>query len=746
MRSKNNAVHSRLRSYHLISVTAVALILFFIPSNTKAQCSASISGYKNISCYGGSDGSITVLATGGTLPYTYSWSPYGGTSASAIGLSAGMYTVSVTDAIGCISVTTTAVTEPTEVTVGVTSVDENCGLSNGSVSVTASGGTGVLTYIWSSGSTAQTVTGLTGGSYTVTVKDANNCSKTAVATVYVNSVSVTSLSIISMISCNGHSDGGATVSGSGGVLPYTYSWFPSVSTGPTATGLNAGNYNVTLTDAVGCMAVSNVTITEPSPITAITNSGYTCGSISGSVSVSASGGTVPYGYVWTVGASGQTVSGLNMGTYTVTISDANNCSNTTTAIVSTLPSPVISSLTTTNVCVPTYGNATAVASGGSGTLTYNWSNGNTGMTGITGLTAGTYSISVIDAYGCAAVSSCTIIDDCVWPGDANRDLVADNNDILTIGIGYGSTGAVRSGASISWTGQQPPADWASNLKNGKNYKNIDCDGNGTINGSDTTAVKQNYGLTHNSKLAEAVYTEGLPDLTFNFPVDTTLPVLTINVPVILGTNAVQVNNVYGLAFSVNYDPTLVDTNKLDFKPNASWLGSFGTNLIYLNKNFGSMGRLDIGISRTDHQNVSGFGKIGDLIIIPKGNSEYKKLIVSASAIKAIDKSETLLSLNAGKDSVVIKKQILTGIGQHQTGATIGVYPNPSSDVINIDLSVHEVKEVKITSIVGEVIWTGSGFNNNIITVDAHSFPPGIYYLSVITSNERVVRQINIIKD
>ena len=179
------------------------------------------------------NGSVTVTGSGGTVAgdYTYTWSD-GQTTATATGLAAGSYTVTVKDDNNCQAVAgPVTITEPTAVSasMGVPSMITCNGDANGSVTVTGSGGTvaGDYTYTWSDGQTTATATGLAAGSYTVTVKDDNSCSASAGPVTITDPAAVSaSLGVPTMVSCNGGSDGSVTVTGSGGTVAgdYTYLW------------------------------------------------------------------------------------------------------------------------------------------------------------------------------------------------------------------------------------------------------------------------------------------------------------------------------------------------------------------------------------------------------------------------------------------------------------------------------------------------------------------------------------------
>lgn len=300
--------------------------------NTLDGPSITISNVNNASCYGASDGSASASTTGGVSPYTYSWSPSGGTSATANNLSAGTYTVTVTDANGCEASETIIITQPDEIAASVSSTETSCSSPTGTATVTASGGAGNYIYSWndSNSQTSATATNLAEGTYQVTITDGNGCSTTAQTTITTADGPSVSTSIISNITCFGETDGSAEATATGGTSPYTYSWSPSGGNSNSINNLSAGEYTVTVTDANGCQATSTVTITEPSSINVtadITDSD--CDIENGRIALVTTGGTGNYTYSWT--PNGETTSVLDnvpSGTYTVTITDNNGCSTT----------------------------------------------------------------------------------------------------------------------------------------------------------------------------------------------------------------------------------------------------------------------------------------------------------------------------------------------------------------------------------------------------------------------------------
>ncbi|OYX86500.1 MAG: hypothetical protein B7Y83_01255, partial [Flavobacteriales bacterium 32-34-25] len=201
--------------------------VFTINITNVCELVASVSSQTNIACYGGSTGSATITVSGGSPSYTYSWSPSGGTAATAMGLTAGNYTCSVTDANGCTTTRLVTITQPPALVASVSSqTNIACyGGSTGSATITVSGGSPTYTYAWSpSGGTAATAAGLTAGNYTCTVTDTNGCTATQTVTItQPPSISISSSSQTN-IACFGGSNGSASVgTPTGGAGSYTYS-------------------------------------------------------------------------------------------------------------------------------------------------------------------------------------------------------------------------------------------------------------------------------------------------------------------------------------------------------------------------------------------------------------------------------------------------------------------------------------------------------------------------------------------
>ncbi len=292
-----------------------------------APIELSVNVDANVSCNGGTDGAATVNAAGGTAPYSYSWTN-GATTANFTGSAAGRYTVIVTDANGCTASASVTINQPAALSAAAF-VENNAscsGKSDGSASVVGVGGTSPYTYLWSDGTTSDMLTSITAGSYAVTVTDANGCSASSELVITEPVVLTATAMIEANVSCNGGSDGAATVSLSGGTMPYTYAWSNDATTA-TATGLAAGAYTVTVTDKNACSAMVEVTVTEPTALAAELVATPDYGLFDGTAAITVTGGTSDYSYAWNSDPVQTTAiaTALPAGLYTVTVTDANAC-------------------------------------------------------------------------------------------------------------------------------------------------------------------------------------------------------------------------------------------------------------------------------------------------------------------------------------------------------------------------------------------------------------------------------------
>lgn len=352
-------------------------------------------------CNSYTNGTATANPSGGTAPYQYFWSN-GQAGQTSFNLTGGDYSVTVSDAVGMTATAMTTVSEPALLEVEVTADGDVCLGTEGSWSATVSGGTSPYFYQWSNGMITPSVNNLSPGYLSVTVTDSNGCKAINGRTVNLPlSVEVITTDVV----CFGLCDASATSVLTGGVGPFTYLWNTG-STEPSLPMIPAGDFSVTVTDADGCVAVGTGTVNEPPAIMLDATITGQC-TDDAAISVTASGGTPPLEYFWNTGATSSSISNLSAGTYSVTVTDANNCKVDSAFVISAGVEIEIADVINPTCIGGNNGTVSVSVIAGEAPFTYLWSNG--GMTQmITALDAGTYSVTVTDAAGCTATDNVTL--------------------------------------------------------------------------------------------------------------------------------------------------------------------------------------------------------------------------------------------------------------------------------------------------------------------------------------------------
>lgn len=380
---------------------------------------SATTSFQAVKCNGTSDGTATVTVAGGTIPYTYLWNNGQGAQ-TATGLSAGTYLLTITDIAGCKITKSISVTEPPPVLYVTTSKQSTCGLSNGSATVTASNGTPSYTYNWSTGSTVQTISGLSAGLYTVTITDANGCK--AIPQINITAIPLVSIALTTTNGTCGNG-GSANASVTGGAMPYTYAW--SASGGQTtssASALSAGSYTVSVTDVNSCTATKTFTITDTPSLASATFTQSPAGTVCVGATINFTNTGTIGTYNWVISTitpanvSGQTADFsyvfLTTGTYTVSHTvTTSGCSKTVTSTVNVInctASPTVTA-TGTSVCPGTCATVTSSGTGGTAPYTFTWSNGSTSQNiNPCPVSTTTYTVTIKDAGGNTSASTAAV--------------------------------------------------------------------------------------------------------------------------------------------------------------------------------------------------------------------------------------------------------------------------------------------------------------------------------------------------
>ena len=469
----------------------------------------------DVLCNGGNSGSITATPGTGLQPFTYIWNDDSAqTTATASNLTAGTYTVTFTDNFGCSDTASATITEPTPMAITIQTVDILCyGASDGQVTTTVQGGVPPYTYNWDNGQTTANLSGLSSGTYNVTVTDSNGCTVSGSAILNEPQQALQLTLTGTDISCNGFSDGTITLSIEGGTPPYTYNW-DNGQTSQNNTNIAAGTYCVTVTDSHGCQISDCATITEPTALSFTTSSvPATCnGYDDGSASITVSGGTPPYNYLWSTGGTSSLLTDVYAGNYSITVTDANNCSFTTEVTVDQ-PDPLVVTLPADyQICEGMETTITASGTGGTYPYQYQWNTGDqTENITVAPTSPTTYTVTITDSHNCTYDNSISIgiFPDLYINAFANADSVCPGDPVVIMANYGGGTGGPYyffiDGDPVSLPAEEFPQDnhiYTVEIKDDCNYE-----------ASDQISIGL-YSVPNISFSSDI--TEGCPPLTVNF--------------------------------------------------------------------------------------------------------------------------------------------------------------------------------------------------------------------------------------
>ncbi len=375
-----------------------------------------------------------MTVSGGTAPYTYAWDN-GATTEDLSGLAIGDYTITVNDANGCSVSKTIIIAQPAAaLALSDTHVNVGCfGDSSGSIDVAVSGGTAPYTYAWGSGSSTQDLTGLSAGNYTITVKDANNCTVAKTITITQPAVLTINETHVNNV-CYGEKAGSINVTVTGGTQPYTYQW-NSGETTEDLNNLSPGDYELMVIDKNGCSQNTNVRITplQPFEITESLQQVKCYGENSGSIKLSLTGGGKPYLVRWSNGATGTELNNLSAGTYVYTAKDAYGCI-VQKMITVRQPQPLKADLNIRNTTCKFSGDGSIFVDVEGGTAPYRfiWNGADKGSNNyLKNINAGKFNITIIDAHLCSIQLVANVLPgNCAPSADNDQYVTSENTPII----------------------------------------------------------------------------------------------------------------------------------------------------------------------------------------------------------------------------------------------------------------------------------------------------------------------------
>ncbi|MEI6851689.1 MAG: gliding motility-associated C-terminal domain-containing protein [Bacteroidota bacterium] len=461
---------------------------------------AQITVLNDIKCNGATTGSLSATPGFGIPPYSYLWSN-AATTPVISSLAAGGYSVTITDGTPSTIVYSIVLTQPPLLTVPINPPTEVSCFNgyDGLATVAPVGGTFPFSYVWSNGDHNASATGLSSGTYTVTVTDFNSCTATNTVTITQPPQLTSVVSSLNNLSCNGANNGSASITASGGTPGYFYAWSNGSSTNSIA-GVAAGNYSVIVSDVNGCTVGNSIVISQPTPINLpVTNKvNVSCfGGNNGTATVIANGGVAPYTYLWSNGANTTTISNLTAGVYTLTVTDFTGCVKTT-AINITQPAPVV---VNTVQIIPSdcdghnNGSASIAVVGGTSPYTYHWreiaSDSVYTTQNISLVRGGNYEIIATDILGCVGVDTIIIPNLAVVPITVTVQSYICN----------GALGSVNMLADSADSAQYYTYHWSST------YNTSTWVSNDSVFGTGTSFLAGNYTITitENSTACAAYY-------------------------------------------------------------------------------------------------------------------------------------------------------------------------------------------------------------------------------------------------
>ncbi len=669
-----------------------------------------------VNCFGGSTGIATANPTNNNGAVTYNWSRGIGNSATVANLSAGAITVTATDAGGCSASASAVVTQPAApLSVTASSTNTGCSGNTGSVTTSVTGGTIAYTYLWSNSSTNSSLTNLGAGTYVVTVTDDKGCSATASATVTSPANFTVSVSAVA-VTCYGQSTGSVTATVTGATGNINYAW----NTGPNTASLSnqpAGTYQVTVTDGSGCSKTASGTITQPAVPLAVnvstTNS--TCGASTGSATATVTGNNGNTTYSWSGGNGGNTatISSLAAGIYNVTVT-AGGCTATAAGAINNSNGPTLSILQNNPTCFgSTNGSATAVPSGGQQPYSYIWNNNSTSPS-ITGVIAGTYTVIVTDNGGCAATRVVTL---------TQPDAITFNPTVTNVTCNGGQNGA----ASVAVGGGTGPYQYGwSNSTSQNSISNVAA-GAYTLTVTDSRSCTAVNTVTITQPSAISVTASATPATCAGAAT---------------GTATASANGGQG-ALTYSWSNTNSGTTISNLTAGAYRVTVTDGNGCTVSATTTVTEPVALTVAVTTGNGTATATPAG-------GNTPYtynwnnSQTTATASGLAAGTATVTVTD-SKGCTATASGNVVVSGIEEATLANTvIMVYPNPASDVLNVDVELTKTHNVqlRVTDATGKLVYlsqqTASGsFKQPLNTT---TFAAGVYVLELKLDNYSTYRR------
>ncbi len=331
----------------------------------------------------------------------------------------------------------------------------------------------------------------------------------------------------------------------------------------------------------------------------------------------------------------------------------------------------------------------------------------------------------------------------VWPGDANVDGLVNHQDLLNIGLGFGRMGPLRAGASLSWEGQFS-APWEQLTPGSQlDYKFADTNGDGLLDEADLTAILQNWTRTYDlpgiaGAIGEVRDNNGPPLYT---QLDTLFEGADIEFPILLGTAEEPITDIYSIAFTLTYDPKLVEPGSFDFHLETSWLGDSPDELMMVFREFPDQGKVELAISRKDGKNLSGFGEIA------RGAVTIEDVIFTIREEEQFNLTfEDIVRLDAQERRGEVRETTTTTVVESTTQTVnilseklIQLYPNPvKSDLWLRNLTNLEIEQIQIQDLQGRLLLSQKELLNDRLSTA--TLGNGLYTLKILTKDGIIIKK------
>jgi hypothetical protein len=308
-------------------------------------------------------------------------------------------------------------------------------------------------------------------------------------------------------------------------------------------------------------------------------------------------------------------------------------------------------------------------------------------------------------------------------------------DILNMGVAYGFTGPERMVDNVSWDAQAALA-WENTFLSGVNYVHADADGNGEVNMADSEVVGVNYDLTHDevTPFVELEPSADSPELFVDMPDPFELQQgMQFNAPIIFGLEDLPVDNVYGLAFTLRYDPEIIDPASILLQYPISWLGFPQTNLMTFDYHDLDLGEIDVAITKIDQNNVSGWGEILNFIGIIDNIAGKTEIFIEVDNVKAILSNEERFAVNTPTEITTI-----TSTDNVNELQGFELFPNPTNDIVRIKNETGlSLQSIQISDLNGKLLRTVQGEDS----FDLSRLPSGVYMAKVVFEGKTVYRKV-----